>query len=148
MEKEKENWFQDKTIKPRKLDFDVKKYLDQIVYKPGLPGPLVKFSKFLEAIIHSAIITECGYTYETPLQCRKKPGRKQCPGKILIYMETEESDILWKCPICGDGGNIVGDKTNRELGNKIEKPTLRDLKIDWKMENKVIQHNSKEETLH
>ena len=124
-EQAKGNWFKDKTIRPRKLVADIKGFLSETEYPPDLAGPTRKFTDFLRAIMFSAATTEPGYTYEIPLPCRRRPHRKKCAGKILIYVETDESNIHWGCPVCGGSGTITGEKTQRELGVKTKEADFR-----------------------
>ena len=123
--KSKGNWFVDKTVRPRKLVADIKGFLSETEYPPDLAGPTRKFTDFLRAIMFSAATTEPGYTYEIPLPCRRRPHRKKCAGKILIYLETEESDIHWGCRVCGGSGTITGAKTQRWLDAKTGEANFR-----------------------
>ena len=114
----KRNWFIDKTVKPKKITIDIKQLLSHFEIRPSVRGPASRIAEFIKMVIAYARALDPGYTYEIPLQCRKRPRRKKCPGKVLIYMENEEADIQWGCPVCGDNGNITGEKTRLKLGGK------------------------------
>ena len=124
-EQGKGNWFIDKTVKPKKIAIDINKLLSNFDIRPSVSGPAGRIAVFIKMVIAYARALDPGYTYEIPLQCRKRPRRKNCPGKVLIYMENEEADIQWGCPVCGDSGNITGEKTRRKLGGKTRYYTTR-----------------------
>ena len=124
-EQGKGSWFKDKTVKPIKLTADIKQLLPDVEYPADLPGPARRFTEFLRVVIFFAKTEESGYTYDISLPCRRRPGRKKCPGKVLIYLETEESDIHWGCPVCGDSGTITGAKTQRWLDAKTGEDNFR-----------------------
>ena len=41
------------------------------------------------------------------VRCRRRPGRRACPGEIDALLERGEV-IRWECPECGDNGFIRG----------------------------------------
>jgi len=43
---------------------------------------------------------------ELSVSCRRRPKRKECPGKIHASFDVGTSNILWFCPICDDRGVI------------------------------------------
>jgi hypothetical protein len=87
-----------------------------------LPGPARKLSLFLSQIIEECSAQPAGETIETSLKCRRRPGRKPCPGKILSWRNNENDSIKWMCTQCGTGGEIHNwrgcpwDKSEGELG--------------------------------
>jgi hypothetical protein len=41
-----------------------------------------------------------------PIRCRRRPGRKPCPGLLDATFSTDDA-ILWHCRHCGDRGVIT-----------------------------------------
>jgi len=41
------------------------------------------------------------------VRCRRRPGRKACPGHIAFRREDAENRIVWACPKCDDQGLIT-----------------------------------------
>lgn len=41
-----------------------------------------------------------------PIKCRRRPGRKPCPGLIDAYINLED-EVLWQCESCRDQGVIT-----------------------------------------
>ena len=114
----KGNWFIDKTVKPKKIAIDINKLLSNFDICPSVSGTVGRIAVFIKMVIAYARALDPGYTYEIPLQCRRRPRRRKCTGKVLIYMENKEADIHWGCTVCGENGTIQGEKTRRKLGKK------------------------------
>jgi len=79
----------------------------------------------LGAII-AAVTTEPAETSrELDIKCRRKPGRKPCPGIIQAGFEPSRSNITWHCPICGDRGLIQHwQRTPWDNGGRPELPKI------------------------
>ena len=41
----------------------------------------------------------------TRLRCRRRPNRRQCPGRILVRLRTDRQ-VQWCCSACDDNGLI------------------------------------------
>jgi hypothetical protein len=65
--------------------------LDQYLHE------IVKAASFAKARFHP-ILTE--------VRCRRRPGRKPCPGRISVLIDTGDWAIHWGCTHCGDNGVI------------------------------------------
>lgn len=42
------------------------------------------------------------------LLCRRRPGRRPCPGRIAVSRPDLPAEIEWRCICCGDTGLISG----------------------------------------
>ena len=69
-----------------------------------LPGPALRLVEYLGRIV--AAVT--GAEPDDPLgvRCRRRPGRRPCPGEIEGYIVPESNAIYWECLVCGDKGLI------------------------------------------
>lgn len=56
---------------------------------------------------HAAIVSAATHFDEyAAVRCRRKPGRKPCSGNLDFMIDLDTDDILWRCPECGDNGEI------------------------------------------
>jgi len=49
-----------------------------------------------------------GESVTTGLACIRRPGRRPCPGRIVVRRHEREDEIEWRCSDCSDGGSISG----------------------------------------
>jgi hypothetical protein len=98
-------------------------FLDETGNVPDdLPGPARKLMLFFGQIINEMRTLPAGTTFLTSLKCRRRPGRKPCPGEILSWRKKETDSIKWECSQCGVGGEIHNwrgspwDSSRGELG--------------------------------
>jgi len=82
--------------------------------------------------IVAAVTSESAETSrELEIKCRRKPGRKPCPGTIHAGFDLGSSNIAWHCPICEDRGVIhhwqgtLWDKGGRPELPNIHRVTYR-----------------------
>ena len=47
------------------------------------------------------------------MPCRRRPGRRRCPGEIHAGFAEDPREITWICPRCGDNGLIQGWRGTR-----------------------------------
>jgi hypothetical protein len=84
---------------------DLKHFLDERGCIAPMPGPARRLAEFLTHVV--ATITHDMDELPAPIRCRRRPGRKPCPG-ILDAQFGEEFEIFWMCPECLDEGVIRG----------------------------------------
>jgi hypothetical protein len=88
---------------------DIRHYLDPSGHLPSeLPGPALNLALFLGSIIEWMTSQAVTSVERTNVCCRRSPGRRRCPGKIIAVFEEDTDVILWRCPLCGDNGYIRG----------------------------------------
>lgn len=68
-------------------------------------GPARRLAEHFGAIVAAASRLPRRTVATTSVACRRRPGRRPCPGRIQAVV-TEESPIRWQCPACGDNGLI------------------------------------------
>jgi hypothetical protein len=84
---------------------DLRHFLDERGAIAPLSGPGRKLAEHLAAIVAAVTAaTEAGPI--TTVRCRRRPGRRPCPGEIEAEIDAETMDILWLCPVCGDNGVV------------------------------------------
>ncbi len=74
----------------------------------GMPKQALKLANYFGRII-KAVTGRNGDTLSTGVNCRRRPGRKPCPGEVVAVVD-EHGAIFWSCPVCEDNGTISGWK--------------------------------------
>lgn len=69
-------------------------------------GPARKLAEHITAIVAMASRPEIIPLQEYQVRCRRRPGRKPCPGIIEADFDPEDERIVWWCPVCEDNGFI------------------------------------------
>ena len=69
-------------------------------------GPARKIAEHITAIVAMATRPEIIPPPEYQVHCRRRPGRKPCPGIIEADIDPDDDRILWWCPVCDDCGYI------------------------------------------
>jgi hypothetical protein len=60
------------------------------------------------AIVRAATAGEGGQAWVSALPCRRRPGRRPCPGHFALFRTDVPPVIEWRCIACGDDGVIRG----------------------------------------
>ena len=89
---------------------DMRHFLDSegFVIQEPRPARLLAehFCSIVEAVTRRQVRQQ---DWVTGVQCRRRPGRKACAGKIIAGMDQQDpTTIVWSCPLCGDNGYIRG----------------------------------------
>lgn len=63
-------------------------------------GPARKLAERIVAIVAMVSSPEIIPLPEYQVRCRRRPGRKPCPGIIEADFDPEDERIVWWCPIC------------------------------------------------
>ena len=72
------------------------------------PGPARKLAEQLGDVVRAATAAEAGTGWVSALPCRRRPGRRPCPGRIIVFRPDLPARIEWRCTCCGDEGVISG----------------------------------------
>jgi hypothetical protein len=71
------------------------------------PGPAKKLAAYLGDIVTVASVATGDVCCDSGLRCKRRPGRRPCPGTILFVRVTRPSRIEWSCPSCRESGTIT-----------------------------------------
>jgi hypothetical protein len=74
--------------------------------KAPFPAPAKRLAAYLGSIVRAASIAPADVPNISGVACRRRPGRKPCPGTIVVVRALLPSKIEWCCPSCGEGGVI------------------------------------------
>lgn len=66
---------------------------------PVLPGHVID-------LVRAATAGDAGDRWRSALPCRRRPGRRACPGRMVITRAEPDAPIRWRCDACGDQGTI------------------------------------------
>lgn len=86
-------------------------YVTDITHFEGLPpnlakGPAGRIARYFGSIVSAASVIDRGVWRDSAIRCRRRPGRKPCPGHIRIYRTGHSTPIEWHCSSCDDQGVI------------------------------------------
>jgi hypothetical protein len=76
---------------------------------PGHPG---RVGAFYARIAATASLHPCEEVVLTPIPCRRRPGRRPCPGHVDLIRHDDDT-IEWACTDCTDNGFIRGWEATR-----------------------------------
>jgi hypothetical protein len=85
---------------------DLKHILDKTGDIAAAEGPQRKLAEHFLSIVAAATTPFDMITPLPVVKCRRRPGRKPCPGEIYIEMHPDTAAIVWSCTICDDNGYI------------------------------------------
>lgn len=71
-----------------------------------VPGPARRLAKHLYAIVRAATAGDAGTAWTSALPCRRRPGRRPCPGRLVVWRSDPPAPIRWHCSACDDEGVI------------------------------------------
>ncbi len=87
---------------------DLRHFLNDDGSLVGIPKPALNFANYLGRIV-KAVTSRKGNTLATGVMCRRRPGRRPCPGEIIAFIDEKRAyAIVWICPVCRDNGLISG----------------------------------------
>ncbi|MGH3473161.1 MAG: hypothetical protein ACRDPG_14085 [Nocardioidaceae bacterium] len=84
---------------------DLRHFLDM---PDDAPAPARKMAEQLGNVVRAATATEAGTAWVSALPCRRRPGRRPCPGHIVVFRPDLPARIEWHCNSCGNEGVISG----------------------------------------
>ncbi|MGZ5365615.1 MAG: hypothetical protein ACXWD5_16105, partial [Mycobacterium sp.] len=72
------------------------------------PGPARRMAEHLTSVVRAATACDPGLRWVSALPCRRRPGRRACPGFTEVLRSDIPASIAWRCACCGDEGVISG----------------------------------------
>ena len=85
---------------------DLRHFLREDGSMADMPKPARKLSDYLGNIV-KGVTSRRGDELATGVKCRKRFGRRPCPGEIIAYI-NEQDGLCWACPVCEETGIISG----------------------------------------
>lgn len=94
---------------------------------PDTPGPARRLAEHLGNIVRAATSGDAGTAWESALTCRRRPGNRACPGRMIVLRTESGAPIRWQCSVCDDTGVISNWEDSpfdlRRRGLTITEPT-------------------------
>jgi len=97
---------QKRTRTPRTFVVDMTHWLTKDGAIAAMPTAARRLAEYMGMIVADATACPTEQNSEQRVECRCRPGRKPCPGKIESDFEPETDRIIWWCPECGENGFI------------------------------------------
>jgi hypothetical protein len=72
------------------------------------PAPALRFARYLSRAVRAATAVNERGPRPTALPCRRRPGRRACPGRLVVEVQDLPSRVRWECPACGEAGIVDG----------------------------------------
>lgn len=72
------------------------------------PPSLARRRAFYVDLCRFATSAAAGPVRTTSICCKKRPGRRACPGYLDVRLQNLPSAVHWRCPDCGTDGRITG----------------------------------------
>ncbi|HZE00782.1 MAG TPA: hypothetical protein VE155_03300, partial [Pseudonocardiaceae bacterium] len=82
---------------------DLHHYLD---LPEDTPGPARRLAEHLSDIVRAATAGDAATAWESALTCRRRPGNRRCPGRMIVCRTKPAAPIQWQCGACDDDGVI------------------------------------------
>ena len=82
---------------------DLQHYLD---LPESTPGPARRLAEQLGDIVRAGTAGDVGEAWASALPCRRRPGKRACPGRMVVARPEPPGPIRWQCSACRDGGVI------------------------------------------
>jgi len=71
------------------------------------PGPVRRLAEHFAAIVRAATAANrVADPWTSALPCRRRPGRRPCPGRLALAAGPPPAPIRWCCSACDDEGVI------------------------------------------
>ena len=84
---------------------DLRHYLD---LGPETPAPALRLAEQLGDIVRAGTAGDVGEEWESALPCRRRPGNRRCPGRMILLRSADASaPIRWHCSACADEGLVT-----------------------------------------
>lgn len=88
---------------------DVRHFLDEAGEIPDdLPGPAFGVAVFVGSIAAWVTSARKVTDLRTNVACRWSPAKRACMGVVDAGLAGDGEAIVWRCPVCGDGGEVRG----------------------------------------
>lgn len=73
---------------------------------PDTPAPARRLAEFLGNVVRAATAGDAGVAWHSALPCRRRPGNRACPGRVIVLRTEPDASIQWQCSHCTDAGMI------------------------------------------
>lgn len=93
------------TYRPPVFVYDLRHVLE---LPDGTPDQIVGLTELLKDVVRAGTAAAAVGGWVSALPCRRRRGRRRCPGRILIRRSEPPTPIVWECTFCGEEGSVDG----------------------------------------
>ncbi len=72
-----------------------------------MPNRRSALPHFMVRIVRAAGTHPPGADVASFLPCRRRPGRRPCPGRLVLRRQEVPPTVHWRCPACADSGTVA-----------------------------------------
>lgn len=94
------------TLRPTFWVTDMTHFLDEEGRLADMLAAARNVARHLGAIVAAVTSRRPAVLGVTAVRCRRRPGRRPCPGRISAVVEFGSGEVSWRCSVCGDSGLI------------------------------------------
>ena len=88
---------------------DLRHFLEEDGSLAELSPQAGRLYRYCLHIVQGVVADPEGVVVPTGVGCRRRPGRRPCPGGIVAVWEHDDGVVVtWECSDCGDSGRISG----------------------------------------
>jgi hypothetical protein len=87
---------------------DMRQFEKMVDAEHQVPLASIRLGEHFGRIVRAATCWVPGITMDSAVRCRRRPGRRPCPGHIRLYRAEVPPQINWQCSACDDKGIIRG----------------------------------------
>ena len=87
---------------------DMTDFADALDPAAEAPRPALNIAKYFGRIVEAATAQQAREPLISQVRCRRRPGRRPCPGRIRVVIESGAGPIHWSCTHCDDNGVLSG----------------------------------------
>jgi hypothetical protein len=96
---------------------DLNQFLD---LPQDTPSRARQLAGHLTNIVRAATAGDAGTVWETALPCRRRPGNRRCPGRMIVLRTETAAPIRWQCSVCAHSDHATlaasGDNLDKLIG--------------------------------
>ena len=86
-------------------------WIVDMTHYEGIPSdmsqsPVGRIAAYFGSIVAAASASPVGVWIDAAIWCRRRPGRRPCPGHICLRRKDASGPIEWECSFCDDRGLI------------------------------------------
>ncbi|MGH9029614.1 MAG: hypothetical protein ACRDV4_08380, partial [Acidimicrobiales bacterium] len=74
------------------------RHFEGVELDPEAPAPARALACYLRRIVRAATSVPGPGGHPSAIPCRRRPGRRPCPGRILVERQDLPSRVHWACP--------------------------------------------------
>jgi hypothetical protein len=67
-----------------------------------------RLAERLRAVVRAGTSVPAGDPFPSALRCHRRPGRRSCPGHLVLVRHEVPAEVVWRCSDCDEEGVVRG----------------------------------------